>query len=434
MTDSIGSNDGYDVVVIGSGPAGLSAALAAAECGASVLLCERLRQFGTKLLASGGSKCNISNTLEADAFLEAFGREGRFMKPALDIAYHDWLFPFLKSRNVPLKCDDSFHYFPRSERARDILSAFSGAIREHGGTMITEAEIQHISVNDGAVSGVIFRDGTMTGCRSVVLAGGGTAWSTLGGGRYGLDLAVELGHTLSPPLPAMAPLLIREPWVHALTGISLPDAELSFRCGRRTFRNRGELLFTHSGLSGPCAIDLAGDLAEGCLKSHADIPLLLIPDAAKERSFWQSELAAWRKTDGRKQAHTLLSRHLPRALAEHLCADAGCGERKLCELPSSAAERLLSLLTGIPLTASGAGPIDKAMAMKGGIKLREIQPDTLESRRVHGLYFAGEIMDLTGPCGGYNIQWALSSGRLAGLSAGRRGTNAFTPAEPEQIR
>ena len=246
MTDFASTNDGYDVVVIGSGPAGLSAALAASECGASVLLCERLRQFGTKLLASGGSKCNISNTLEADAFLEAFGREGRFMKPALDIAYHDWLFPFLTSRNVPLKCDDAFHYFPRSERARDILSAFSGAIREHGGTMKTEAEIQHISVNDGAVSGVIFRDGTMTGCRSVVLAGGGTAWSALGGGRYGLDLAVELGHTLSPPLPAMAPLLIREPWVHALTGISLPDAagrrlsEISCRHSSAPHSRRGK--------------------------------------------------------------------------------------------------------------------------------------------------------------------------------------------------
>lgn len=434
MTDSSSKNDGPDVVVIGSGPAGLSAALAAAECGAAVLLCERLPQFGRKLLASGGSKCNISNTLDPMAFMEAFGREGRFMKPALDTAYHDWLFPFLESRNVPLKCDDSFHYFPRSERARDVLHAFSGAFLSLGGIMKNGMEIQRIVVNDGSVSGVISNDGTLTKCDAVVLAGGGTAWSALGGGRHGLDLATALGHTLSPLLPAMAPLLIREPWVHALTGISLPDAALSFRSGRRTIRNRGELLFTHSGLSGPCAIDLAGDLAEACAKTGAETELLLLPAASKERSFWRAELESWRKTDGRKQPRTLLSRHLPRALAEHLCTAAECGERRLCELPASSAERLSALLSGIPLTAYGAGPIDRAMAMKGGIKLKEIHPGTLESRRVRGLYFAGEIMDLTGPCGGYNIQWALSSGRLAGRSAARRERDGFIPEEPEQNR
>ena len=269
MTNLKVRNDGIvDVVVIGSGPAGLSAALAAAETGASVILFERLRTYGLKLLASGGSKCNVSNTLEKSAFMEAFGREGRFMKPALDFAYHDWLFPFLKSRNVPLKCEDSFHYFPKSERARDILNAFSNAFTALGGTMKNETSVQHISVNDGNKLSVFLNDGTVTECKSAVLAGGGTAWGKLGGSRHGLNLATELGHTLSPLYPAMAPLLIRESWIRNLTGISLPDAELSFQRGRQTFRNRGELLFTHDGLSGPCAIDLAGcgNLCKKCFR------------------------------------------------------------------------------------------------------------------------------------------------------------------------
>ena len=296
MTNSEIRNDGiFDVVVIGSGPAGLSAALAAAETGASVILFERLRTYGLKLLASGGSKCNVSNTLEKSAFMEAFGREGRFMKPALDFAYHDWLFPFLKSRNVPLKCEDSFHYFPKSERARDILNAFSNAFTALGGTMKNETSVQHISVNDGNKLSVFLNDGTVTECKSVVLAGGGTAWGKLGGSRHGLNLATELGHTLSPLYPAMAPLLIRESWIRNLTGISLPDAELSFQRGQQTFRNRGELLFTHDGLSGPCAIDLAGDLAETCAKNASAIELVFRPDASKDSAAWQKEIENWRK-------------------------------------------------------------------------------------------------------------------------------------------
>ena len=418
MTNSEIRNDGiFDVVVIGSGPAGLSAALAAAETGASVILFERLRTYGLKLLASGGSKCNVSNTLEKSAFMEAFGREGRFMKPALDFAYHDWLFPFLKSRNVPLKCEDSFHYFPKSERARDILNAFSNAFTALGGTMKNETSVQHISVNDGNKLSVFLNDGTVTECKSVVLAGGGTAWGKLGGSRHGLNLATELGHTLSPLYPAMAPLLIRESWIRNLTGISLPDAELSFQRGQQTFRNRGELLFTHDGLSGPCAIDLAGDLAETCAKNASAIELVFRPDASKDSAAWQKEIENWRKYEGRKQLRTVLGWQFPRALSDALCTTAECGDEKLCELSSAVRNRLAATLSGVSLTAYGSGPIDKAMAMKGGIKLKEINPHTLESRLISGLYFAGEIMDLTGPCGGYNIQWASASGALAGFCA-----------------
>lgn len=407
----------FDTIVIGSGPAGLSAALAAAEKGARVLLCERLRTFGLKLLASGGSKCNVSNVLDESAFMSAFGREGRFMKSALDNAYHDWLFAFLKSRNVPLKCADSFHYFPKSERARDVLNAFTSAFLALGGTMRNECRIDRILTECDSVSGVETADGEIIPCRAVVLAGGGTAWPTLGGGRHGLNLAAALGHTLAPLLPAMAPLLIRERWVRELTGIALPDSELTFSRGRFRFRNRGELLFTHDGLSGPCAIDLAGDLAETCVRNGGDTELIFRPDAAKDAAAWHSVIDGWRTKEGRRQLRTVLGWTFPRALADAFCALANCGDEKLCELPSAVRDRLASVLGGVSLTAYGSGPIERAMAMKGGIRLKEISPATLESRLVHRLYFAGEIMDLTGPCGGYNIQWALSSGRLAGSSA-----------------
>ena len=406
-----------DIAVIGSGPAGLSAALAAAEKGSRTVIFEKLRAPSLKFLASGGGKCNISNILSIPEFMKAFGREGKFMKNALETVYHDWLFDFLKSESVPLKLVNDFHWFPSSERSRDVLEAFAGKIRRLGGSIRTGIHIAQLIAEEGNITGIKTSDGNRIACRAVILAGGGTAAPELGGSRAALDLAEALGHTSAPLHPAMAPLLIRDRDFKELTGISLPDAELSFHYGRRMFRNRGELLFTHDGVSGPCALDLAGDLSETCA-AQGDTELFLKPDAAKNPDFWKHEIERMRLEDGRKQISTLLARHFPHAFANLICTLAKCRETKVCELPAENREKLCGLLgNGIRLTAYGSGPMNRAMAMKGGIKLNEIDPRTMQSRLISGLYFAGEIMNLTGPCGGYNIQWALSSGRFAGMNA-----------------
>ncbi len=411
-----------DVAVIGSGPAGLSAALAALERGARVVLLEKMDLPGCKLLASGGGKCNLSNALEEEAFAARFGREGRFMLPALQFAYHDWLFDFLKRHGVPVRLTDGFHYFPNSERARDILDAFLSELRRGGAAVRTSSRVAELLADregEKRLTGLRLADGTEIRVAAVVLASGGTAWPSLGGTRSGLALAEALGHQSAPLYPAMAPLLIREEWVKSLSGISLPDAGLSFRSGRNVFSRSGELLFTHAGLSGPCAIDLAGDLAEACARAGngGSIPLSLSFEHTMDAGAWGEKLAGWRTSDGRRLVRTVLGWTFTHALADTLCRLAGCYDTKLCELSAPVRDALCRMLGAFPLTAYGSGPMEKAMAMKGGIRLREVSPETMESRIVPGLFFAGEVLDLVGPCGGYNIQWAFSSGRLAGFSA-----------------
>lgn len=406
-----------DIAVCGSGPAGLSAGLAAAQSGARTVIFERLETVGLKLLASGGGRCNFSNILSEDEFMRRFGRDGRFMSPALKHAPRQWLIDFLASKGVHADLTDGFHFFPKSGRARDVLIAFISGISENSGQTVSSACIEKINIEDGRIRSIVVNSSEIK-VKALILASGGTAWSKLGGTNAGLELAKSADHTVVKPLPAMAPLLVADKWVKGLSGVSLPNASLSFRAGKHNFFSTcGELLFTHEGLSGPAAIDISGDVAAACDKSGAAVSLSLCIDARRDMKFWNAEIDSWRRSDGKKLVRNLLAGSMTHSLADALCALAGAYDVKACEISSVQREKLVAVLSGAELTVTGAGPMDKAMAMRGGVSLKEVNPSTLESRMVKGLFFAGEILDLVGPCGGYNIQWAFSSGKLAGDSA-----------------
>ncbi|MBO5723766.1 MAG: aminoacetone oxidase family FAD-binding enzyme [Lentisphaeria bacterium] len=398
------------VVVIGSGPAGLAAAAALRERGIESLILERRDLLSQKLLASGGGRCNFSNILPEEKYMECFGRNGKFMRNALRLFYCDHLLRFLEKQGVKAVLKDDFYYFPASGRAADIRDAFLRAAQPQ---IRTGSEVVQILKDDqNSVCGIRLSTGEEISCRKVILAGGSCAWKGLGS-MAGLVLAEKLSHTIIKPLPAVAPLLIAEDWVHSLAGVTLPQGGLTLKWKRRTLETQGSILFTHSGLSGFPALDLAGDGAELCASEGKGV-LYLDFHTGMDGAAWEKVLHTGREKEGTVFVKTLLSRYLVRSAAEILCRLCDCEQTMLCRLSSAALEKLKENLTRCPLTLTGSGPMENAMVMKGGVSLKEVDPAALESRLVKGLYFAGEILDLSGPCGGYNMQWAFSSGWFAG--------------------
>ena len=411
-------SDYCDVIVCGSGPAGLAAADAAAETGATVKVLEKQDRLGGKLPYSGNGKCNFSNVLDDVPFMNAFGRAGRFMTDALRCGGRDWFCDHLRKHNVDVEAVDGFHYFPKSGDAMDIMNSF------YQSNVVYEKRRAVTSVcldENGAVCGVRVRyssqcDEMFYPAKAVILACGGTAMSALGGTAAGLRIAEQLGHKIVPPLPAMAPLYLQEDWLKELSGVSLKHVQLQYSSGRNHGKTAGEMLFTHDGVSGPAALNLSNDAYRIWQDedARAKFELKLNFDTTVD---WRSSIDMFRKQEGNKFLRSSLSSFLPKSLAFAICQRLGWEERKNQTLKDVERDQLVSLLTSCPLTIAKLCPMERAMAMSGGVSWREIKPQTMESRLVPGLYFAGEMIDLTGPCGGYNIQFAVASGRLAGLSA-----------------
>ncbi len=395
------------VAVIGSGPAGLTAARVAEENGAAVMLFEARRKLGAKLLVSGAGKCNFTNILSAEKLAKSFGAPWRFMMPALRRLTPEMLVKMLAERGVASHLVDGFFYFPDSESAADVLTALKPDRTDcFTGTSVTE-----ITVRDGTVCGVDCADGRSFAVDAVVAACGGVSWPQLGDvGKVVYSAVEKLGHRIVRPTPALVQLQVAEYPLGDLAGIVLDDASFTF--GK--MRTRGTVLFTHDGVSGPAALDISGAvLAE---PSGAVVKMSWLGDMNFER--WEKFFIDGGRTDGRKQTTTVLGGLLPARAAALLTQLAGAPPGTLIsELKAPIRRKLSHLLSEMELRIDGDGDWKKAMATRGGVDLRDVSAGTLESRLVKNLFFAGEMLDLDGPCGGYNIQWACSSGFLAGLSA-----------------
>ena len=406
----------FDAIVCGSGPAGLAAALAAASHGAATLLLERDHMIGRKLCATGNGRCNFSNTLPPLKFMERFGRNGRFMTDALRAAPREFFLDLLQQEGIRPVVEDEIHYFPMNGRAPDVRDAFLRAARRAGAETRLSTGVRRILVENGTVKGVETQSGETISAEHVILACGGTAAPALGGSDSGLELAKSLGHTVREPVATLAPIHVDDPWTGELAGLTMADAELGVMNGTRHISMRGSLLFTHGGFSGPAAMDLSGAVNR-ILANEGTARVFLRALPGQKEQGWFDYLVRERETVPDHLLKNTLARVLPRSFAGLVCERMFGPEFHSKRLTNAAAHELAHFLDRIEFTVSRPATMDEAMAMDGGVSLREVDPRTMGSRLVSGVHFAGEILDLTGPTGGFNIQFALSGGYLAGLSA-----------------
>lgn len=409
------------VAIVGAGPAGLMAAIAAAAGGAETLVLERMERPGLKLLASGGGRCNLTNLAPPAEFMARFGRQGRFLQPALAELDAAGLRQFFADRGVPTQAADGFHVFPVAEDARAVLDALLREAARQGVTLRTRCEVRSLEPRPGGGFRLRLAGGTAVAATAVILAAGGCSYPGLGANGSGFELARGLGHTLVPPVPALVPLVTAEEWPRTLTGITFPDVALRIALSRcRQMEWRGALLFTHRGISGPAVLDASGEVAALLAAGEATVPLHISFRPGRTPAAWREELARWRRGQGAKLLRTLLAGELPAAVAEVFAQMAGAAEERVARLTRDQEGRLAEALAATPVTVTATEGFARAMATRGGASLKEVDPRTLESRRVPGLFLAGEVLDVDGPCGGYNLQWAFSSGQLAGRQAAQK--------------
>ena len=408
------------VLIVGGGPAGISAGIAAASSGAaSVIILERLPRPGAKLLASGGGRANITNTLAVADFVARLGRQGRFAMPALKAFGSAALRGWLEELGVPTICPDGQSVYPASQRAGEVLAALVRRAGALGVEVRTAVRVTALRLGAGGrVEGVEAGDGAFIPASAVVLACGGRGYPSLGGSADGCELARQAGHEIVTPTPALVPLETVETWPGQCAGLAVSGARVSIDMPRCRQSQTGDVIFTHHGLSGPAVLDLSGDVAE-LLSKYPAVPLAVQWQADAPAGAWRERLDQAQAAAGRKLVANVVANWLPHRLSEALCEQAGCGRTAAAQLRAAQRDALTALLGGARLTVNATGGFERAMVTRGGVALKGVEPATLASRRSGGLFLAGELLDLDGPCGGFNLQWAFSSGRLAGLSAAR---------------
>lgn len=415
-------------VVIGGGPAGLFAAVSVAErlaqadssdTSKSVTVLEKGPRPGRKLLASGSGQCNITHEGSPEDFLEHYGSRGRFLKPALFSLSPAGLLSWFRERGVHFAIETNGKVFPASRRATEILDVLLARAKDQGVDILMNCPVTRID-RDGPefivnVTGLNPDGAQSLVAQTVILATGGRSYPRTGSEGDGYALAATLGHTIVLPRPALTPVKVRNHVLGRLAGLSFPSARFAIRRnGRKLLEARGDLLITHEGLSGPGILDASRGMEPG------DI-LELEFGGKSEEAFRADLLAELANTPVTLVRTALVALGLPRRMAESFIELAGLQPGATCaNLRRESREALVRLAAAFPLEIESLGGWDEAMATTGGVDTSEVFPKTMESRLVPGLYFAGEILDIDGDTGGYNLQAAFSTAALAGASAATR--------------
>ncbi|WP_082806550.1 NAD(P)/FAD-dependent oxidoreductase [Ferroacidibacillus organovorans] len=412
-----------DIIVIGGGPAGLMAAIAAAQSGANVTMLEKGDRLGRKLLISGGGRCNVTNAKGTEHILHNIPGNGRFLHSVFSQWSSYEIIHFFESRGVKLKEEDRGRLFPVTDRAQTVLDAVLRELERQDVKIRYASHVSHILGEGGGVAGVLLQTGERVKARAIVLATGGCSAPLTGSTGDGYVMAEEHGHTIVAPYPTSVALVSHDVLIQEkrLQGLSLKSvkATLFDERGKRVIQEEGDLLFTHFGLSGPLALRLSHSVVTRQMKTGKQplmVQLDLLPGFTKE-AFMQM-LDENRDAHSKKSVRSMLREIVPERLADVVFERCGFkASVTLRELLSKNGEEIVDQLKRFEVVVHDTLGLAKSTVTGGGIRLSEVDPRTLQSKQIRGLFFAGEILDVHAHTGGYNITVAFTTGHVAGTHA-----------------
>lgn len=405
----------YDIAIIGAGPAGLMAAIRAGELGAKVVLIEKNKRPGLKLLTTGGGRCNITNDISSPKEMAVkFGDNGKFLISALNKFGAPEIIDFFNNQGVGTKLEKANQIFPISDRASEVLNTLIDKVKSNGGKIITEVTVNHLISLDGLITGIALNNGETIEAVNYIVATGGRSYPNTGSTGDAYNWLKQLGHTIITPRPALAPIIVKDKLVKKIEGLSLSDVNLElFDDGKKIVATTGDIIFTSTGVSGPAAIDLSRFIV-GTEKLTLKIDFL--PDYTKEDL--DEHLRYTFSRQGTKLFKNVLDGLVPPKLQTSLGEILSIDNNKTASVITRE-ERLLlvNFLKNLTLKVQSIGGFDKAMITKGGVALNEVNPKNMQSKIIPNLFLAGEVLDLDGPSGGYNLQICWSTGYVAGEGA-----------------
>lgn len=403
------------VVVVGGGPAGMMAAVAAAQAGDSVCLIEKNEKLGKKLFITGKGRCNVTNAADMDGLFANVCTNGKFLYSAFYGFSNTDVMEFLEHAGCRLKTERGDRVFPVSDHSSDVIAALQRELKKYGVEIMlnTKAADILISPQEMAFEGAVLSDGrVMKGDRGIICTGG-MSYPATGSTGDGYQFAEKTGHRVVAPRPALVPLEVREPWCGQLMGLSLKNVSLRLVCGgRRVYEGFGEMLFTHFGVSGPLVLT-----ASSYYRKTDDTVLLIDLKPAMDEEQLDKRLLRDFEENRNRQFKNGLGALFPAKLIPVMVSLSGiCPEKKVNEITREERRSFVKLIKNLSLTVTGTRGFEEAIITGGGVSVKDVNPSTMESRKIKGLYFAGEVLDLDALTGGFNLQIAWSTGHLAGQS------------------
>jgi len=412
------------ICIIGAGPAGLMAAIGAGVHGATATVIEANEAAGRKLLVTGGGRCNFTHDLTINEFVAAFGKTGRFLRHSLHEFSPVGARAFFEDRGIPSVVEPDGCVFPTKHRAGDLRDVLVEEARGFGATLICGQRVQTVARNDDGF--VVQSQRYSIQGRRLIIATGGLSWPQTGSTGDGYRFAQTLGHEITQPRPSLVPLIVQQRWIGKLAGVSVSDVKLTTTSveGRKV-QASGAMVLTQDGIGGPAGQDLSRFITAqiNSKDDGVDIQVDLCPDI--DRTTLDQQIREQFTAHPKKGLANVLAGLVPKRLALALCRRVRCAEDlQAGQVTKETRKHLLTLLKALPLRVIGTRPIAEATVTQGGVATSQIRRQTMESKTCPGLHFAGEVIDIDGPCGGYHLQMCFSTGVLAGKAAAKSLTAA----------